>query len=51
MFKKLKIKILKSFINEYFDDITDYIFEIAKIKGEHFYKSLTEKLKNKIQAD
>ena len=51
MLKKLKIKILKSFINEYFDEIAEYIFDIAKSKGEQFYKSLTEKLKNKFQMD
>ena len=51
MLKKLKIKILKSFINEYFDEIAEYIFDIAKAKGEHFYKSLIEKLKNKFQMD
>ena len=51
MFKKLKLKIVKSFINEYFDEISEYIFDLAKAKGEQFYKSLTEKLKNKFQAD
>ncbi len=51
MLKKFKLKILKSFINEYFDEVAEYIFDIAKSKGEVFYKTLIEKLKNKIQLD
>ena len=51
MFKKLKLKIVKSFIDEYFDEIADYLFDLAKTKGEIFYKSLLEKLKSKIQSE
>ncbi len=49
MFKTLKIKIIKSFINEYFDEVTEYIFDIAKEKGEIFYKQLTDRIKQKLQ--
>ena len=51
MFKKLKIKIIKSFINQYFEEIADYLFEIAKTTGEIVYKSLIDKLKSKFQAN